>query len=177
MSRFYQAAGGRSRRWPPRLTLAQKWVIALGCLGLALGLANLGRMGFALRYAAPLPDLPLTVSWTYLAATGGFWGLVFLVCAVGLMRFRRWGRWGTLVAVTLYEIHAWVNHLLFDASDYARQTRPRDLLLTLLLLAFTWGLLNWPNVRNTFRPPTQQAPHAVGGSVTANPRQPKENEK
>jgi hypothetical protein len=127
---------------------------------LTLGLANLVRAGLALRYAALLPDLPMTVSWAYLAAMGGFWGAAFCACAVGLVRFRPWGRWGTLTATTrwgtltattLYEAHAWANHLLFDVSDYARQTRPRDLLLTALLLAVVWGLLNWPSIRKEFK--------------------------
>lgn len=139
----------RRKRLP--LTRSQKCVIALGLLVLTLGLANLVRAGMALRYAALLPDLPMTVSWAYLAAMGGFWGAAFIVCAVGLVRFRPWGRWGTLTATTLYEAHAWANHLLFDVSDYARQTRPRDLLLTALLLAIVWGLLNWPSIRKEFK--------------------------
>lgn len=134
-----------------RLTRAQKWVILSDLLILALGLGNLVRAAMALRYAALLPDLPMTVSWTYLAAVGGFWGAALTVCAVGLFRFRPWGRWGTLAAVTLYEVHMWVNHILFDASDYTRQVWPRDLALTFLLLAFVWGLLNWPGIRKAFK--------------------------
>jgi len=135
-----------------RFTVAQKWVIALSLLLLALGLANLGRAGMALHYDGRLPDLPLTAPLIYLAAMGGFWGIAFVACAGGLIRFRRWGRWGALAAVTLYEIHVWINHLLFDANDYAHQTRPRDLALTLLLLILVWGLLNWPSVQSVFCP-------------------------
>jgi hypothetical protein len=102
-----------------RISYAQCWIIALGLLTLALGLANLGRAAKALRYAAFLPALPMTVSWAYLAAMGGFWGLIFAACTVGLLGFRPWGWWGTLAAVTLYEGHVWANHLLFDASEYA----------------------------------------------------------
>jgi len=133
------------------LTRSQKCVIVLTLLILALGLANLGRAAMAVRYAALLPDLPMTVSWTYLAAMGGFWCMAFVVCAVGLMRFWPWSRWGTLAAATLYEIHVWANHLLFDANDYAHQTWPRDLALTLLLLVIVWGLLSWPNIRKVFK--------------------------
>lgn len=135
----------------PPLTRPQKQVITLALLVLALGLGNLVRASLALRYAALLPDLPMTISWAYLAAMGGFWGLAFIVCTVGLMRFRTWGRWGTLAAVTLYEAHVWANHLLFDANDYARQTRPRNLALTLFLLALVWGLLHWPSIRKVFK--------------------------
>jgi hypothetical protein len=128
-------------------------VVVLALLVLALGLANLARMGVALRYASLLPDLPTTVPLEYLAAMGAFWGGALTTCAVGLVRFRRWGRWGTLAAVTLYEAHVWVNHLLFDASDYARQTRGWDLLLTVLLLALIWGSLSLRSVRETFPSP------------------------
>lgn len=145
---------GRGQEGPARrriaLTRPQKWVVVLALLVLALGLGNLGRAGMALRYAALLPNLPLTVPLEYLVAMGGFWGAALTVCAVGLVRFRPWGRHGTLAAVILYEAHVWVNHLLFDASDYARQTWPRDLLVTALLLALVWGSLNLRNVRETF---------------------------
>jgi len=134
----------------PRLTRPQKWVAGLRLLMLALGLGNLGKAVMAARYAVLLPDLPMTVTWDYLAALGLFWGLALVACAVGLARFRPWSRWGTLAAVTLYEAHVWVNHLLFDASDYAHQTWPRDLVLTVLLLTLVWGLLNWPSVRKEF---------------------------
>ena len=125
-------------------------MVVLALLVLALGLANLIRGGVAQSYASLLPDLPTTVPMEYLAAMGAFWGITLTVCAVGLQRFRPWGRWGTLAAVTLYEVHVWVNHLLFDASDYARQTRPWELLLTVLLLAIVWGSLSLRSVRQTF---------------------------
>lgn len=138
-----------SKRLP--LTFAHKSVLALAFLVLALGLGNLVRAVMALRYDALLPDLPLTVPLTYLAAMGGFWGLVLTACTVGLVRLCPWGRWLTLAAVTLYEVHVWANHFLFDANDYARLTRPRDLALTLLLLALAWGFLNWPGIRRMFK--------------------------
>ena len=134
-----------------RLSRPQKWIVGLGLLMLVLGLANLGRVVLALRYDALLPGLPMRVSWSYLALRGGAWGIAFIACAVGLVSFREWGRWATLAASTLYQVHAWVDHLLFDASDYAVQTRPRDLALTLLFLALVWGALNWPAVRRAFR--------------------------
>lgn len=125
-------------------------MIALGLLMLVLGLGNLGRTVMALRYAARLPDLPMTVSWSYLAAMGSFWGAIFVVCALGLFRLRVWGQWLALAALTLWQAHIWVNHLLFDASDYALQTHPRDLLLTVLLLAFFWVSLSLGCVRRAF---------------------------
>ena len=143
----------RETKWTSKRTTipsSHVWVIVLSFLMLLLGLGNLGRAVMALRYAARLPDLPLTAPLAYWAAMGGFWCVAFVGCAVGLVRFRAWGRWSTLAAVTFYQVHVWVNHLLFDTSDYAHQTRPRDLLLTLLLLAFFWGSLNLRGVRKTF---------------------------
>jgi hypothetical protein len=133
------------------LTRFQKWVVVLALLVLALGLANLARTGVALRYVFLLPALPMTVPLEYLAAVGGFWGVVLIACAWGLLRFRRWGRRGTLAAVTLYQVHVWVNHLAFDASDYARQTWLWDLLVTVLLLALVWGSLHVRSVQNVFK--------------------------
>jgi hypothetical protein len=82
---------------------------------------------------------------------GGLWGLIFITCVVGLVRFRRWGRWTTLAAATLYQVHVWLNHFLFDANDHARQVWPRDVALTLLMLISIWGPLNWPSIRKVFQ--------------------------
>lgn len=132
------------------MILARRIVLLFSLLTLSLGLGNLVRLGGAVYFAVRLPDLPMSVSWAYLAAMGGFWGIVFIACAVGLARFQAWGRWGTLTATTLYQAHVWLNHLLFDANDYALLVRPRDLVLTALLLVTVWGMLNWPAVRKTF---------------------------
>jgi hypothetical protein len=133
-----------------QLTAAQKWAVLLSILTFLLGLGNLGRAVMALRYSVRLPDVPTTVSLNYLAAVGGFWGVVLIVCTVGLSSFLSWGRWLTLAAVTLHQAHAWINRLLFDASDFARQTYPRDLVLTLILLGLFWGSLNLPQMRRVF---------------------------
>lgn len=129
-------------------TSTHRRILWLGVLMLALGLGNLGRMIGALRGAVLLPNLPMTVSWTHLAVMGGLWGLVFITSAAGLFRYRPWAPWLTLVAVALYEIHVWANHLLFDASDYAHRIWPRDLALTSLLLVVVGGLLSLKSTRS-----------------------------
>jgi hypothetical protein len=133
-----------------QLTSAEKCTVLLSILTLLLGLANLGRAAMALVYSARLPGLPTTASLNYLAAVGGFWGVVFIVCTVSLSCFLPWGRRLTLATVTLYQAHVWANHLLFDASHYARQTYARDAVLTLALLLLFWGPLNFPGMRKTF---------------------------
>ncbi len=102
----------------------------------------------ALWYRERLPDLPMTVSWAYLAVVGGIWGGVFLLCALTLTPARPWSRRVALAAATLYQAHIWVHHLLFDANDYARMVRPRDAVLSLLFLAVVWGLLRPPKAEH-----------------------------
>jgi hypothetical protein len=134
-----------------QLNAAQKWTLLLSVLTLLLGLGNAGRAIMALRYSARLPGLPTTTSLKYVAAVGGFWGVIFIACTVGLSCFLPFGRRLTLTAVTLYQAHVWTNHLLFDVSHYARQTYLRDLVLTLVLLLLFWGSLNLPRIRKTFK--------------------------
>jgi hypothetical protein len=134
-----------------QLTLPEIGVILLTALLLILGVANVGRAVLALRYSTRLPDLPLTVSLNYLAAMGGFWGATFIICAIGLSLFREWGRRSTLAGVTLYQLNAWANRLLFSVSDYARQTVPRDVFLTTTLLLLFWIPLHLPPIRQLFK--------------------------
>ncbi len=105
----------------------------------------------AVRYSARLPYLPTTVSLEYLAAMGGVWGITFVVCGVGLSLFREWARRATLAAVGLYEINGWMNRLLFSASDYADQTIPRDIALTVIFLLLFGIPLNLPQIRQAFK--------------------------
>ncbi len=132
------------------LTRAQKWVVVLAMVTLALGLGNAGRAAMSAHYAVRLPDLSLTVPWSYLMVTGAFWAVGFIACTVGLLRLRPWGRQLTLVTVTLRQLHIWANHLLFQVADYALQIRPRNLLLTALVLALFWVSLNLRSVRRSF---------------------------
>lgn len=132
-------------------TAAHRALALLALLTTVLGIANLGRAVIAIGSASRLPDLPMTVTWPYLTARGAVWGIAFLACTVGLLRIQPWGRWATLAVSTLYQVHGWIDRVAFDASDYARQTRPRDLAVTILFLLAVWGLLNWPSVRRLFR--------------------------
>jgi hypothetical protein len=130
----------------------EKYAALVGLLVLAVGLGNLGRAWIAWQYSTQLPQLAMTASWTYLVLMGVVWGMALVVVSVGLLRFRTWGRAGTLVASSLYQANVWTNHVLFDANGYVRQTWPRELLLTGLFLAAVWGVLCWPRMRQVFRP-------------------------
>jgi hypothetical protein len=132
------------------LTRPRRWVVGVATVVLIVGLANVARGALAIAYALRLPELPMTIGWEYLAATGLFWGLLLTGCSFSLAGFYRWARAATLAAATTFQLHVWVNHLLYDANDYARQTWPWDLVLTALFLAIVWTILGWPGIRREF---------------------------
>jgi hypothetical protein len=134
---------------PWRVTLFSLAVLLLGC-----GL-NLLRAAWAWRQARALADLPTPTSMpmALLACTSLAWGIVFGLCSLGLWRLRPWGRRGALAAVSLFHAHIWLNHLLFDRSDYARQVWPFAVAHTLAALLLVWGFLYWPAVRRLYARP------------------------
>jgi hypothetical protein len=113
---------------------------------------NLARGIWALNQANALADMSLSTSMPqdYLFVTSLVWGLFFGVCSLGLWRLRSWGRIGTLAGVTLFHVHIWFNHVLFDRSDYARQVWPFAILHSLIALSVVWFVLNSPSIRRVF---------------------------
>jgi len=133
-----------------RVNRPRRWVVALATLLLILGIANLAKGSLAVADSVRLPELPMSISWEYLAATGFFWGLALSALSFCLAGFYRWARVATLTSVTAFQVHVWATHLLFDANEYAHSTWPRDLVLTAALLAAVWVVLCWPGVRREF---------------------------
>jgi hypothetical protein len=113
---------------------------------------NLVRAVLAWRQEQVLAELSTSTSMpmNLLAGTSLVWGIVFAVCGLGLWRLRSWGRKGMLMAVTLYHAHIWVNHIVFDRSDYARQVWPSAIAHTLVTLFLVWGFLYWPSIRRLY---------------------------
>ena len=126
----------------------RKWVTGLALLILVLALANSVRMGVAVTYWRRLPQLPMTVSMLYLAGGGLIWAVAFGISALGLFRFRAWGRWATLTAATSYAIHMWFNHLCFEASAYPRQSWGGEAVESGALLAAVWLFLNLRGIKS-----------------------------
>lgn len=146
-------AGPTSKR-PRRVTLFSLAVLLLGS-----GL-NLARAAWAWRQANALADLPrsTSMSMSLLVGTSLVWSFVFVACSLGLWRLRPWGRTGTLVAVTLFHVHIWFNHVVFDRSDYARQVWPFAIFHTLATLLVVWGFLCWPAVRRLYKQERMNGP-------------------
>lgn len=131
---------------PRSVTIFSMLVLLLGSV------LNLARAIWAFRQADALPQVPLSTSMpmAWLAGMSLVWAIVFALCSFGLWGMRPWGRMGTLIAVTLYHGIIWVNHILFDRSEYAKQEWPFALLHTLVVLVIVWGFLNWPSIRRLF---------------------------
>jgi len=133
------------RKRPRRVTLVAVAVLYLGVVNLARAwLASFG-LGFE-------RTLPLTLPLLYLAVCGFIWGIAFTATAFGLWKLWPWSRALALGAISLYQGHIWINHLLFDTSTYSRQVWPFHIAISILWIAGVWGFLSLRNIRQLYRP-------------------------
>jgi hypothetical protein len=112
---------------------------------------NLARAGLAFEGGPFERTLPLTMPLTYLAICGLVWGLVFAAAAWGVWRLWPWARKLLLGAIVLYQLHIWINHLLFDTSTYSRQVWPFHIGISLVWIAGIWGFLWLRGVRRLYQ--------------------------
>ena len=84
---------------------------------------------------------------TYLAAGGLVWSIAFVVAALSVWRLWPWARKLVLGAIVLYQLHIWVNHFVFDTSDYARQLWPFHIGISLAWVVVVWGYMFLPGIR------------------------------
>ena len=117
---------------------------------LYLGAVNLARAGLALGQQSFERTLPLAMPLPYLAAGGLVWGGVFVVAALGVWRLCPWARKLLLGAIALYQLHIWINHVLFDTSDYARQVWPFHMSVSAAWVVLVWGFLFLPHVKRLY---------------------------
>ncbi len=138
---------------PSKIHPRRPWrvtVFSLAVLFFGSGL-NLLRSVWAWGQADALTALHTSLPMPLLAGASLVWSVVFAACAMGLWRLRPWGRRGTLIAVTLYHGTIWLNHIVFDRADYARQVWPFAIVHTLLTLLVVWGFLNLPALRRVYK--------------------------
>lgn len=117
---------------------------------LYLSAVNLVFGAQALASGPPWSAWPARAPLAWLIAGKLAWGVVFGVTAWGVWRLRPWGRKLLLGAITLYQAHIWLNHILFDASDYARQVWPFAAGVSVVTLGVAWGFMFWPKIRRRY---------------------------
>jgi hypothetical protein len=115
-------------------------------------MVNLARAWLALNGSSFERTLPLTMPLPYLGLGGLFWGVVFVVTALGIWRVWQWARRLLLGAVIVYQLHIWINHLVFDTSIYARQVWPFAAGISLVWIIVVWGFLFLPGIRRIYTP-------------------------
>jgi hypothetical protein len=125
-------------------------VTLLALLVLSLASFNLLSLTSGLRRYTVLRSLPLSLPPAVPIASGALWTAVFGLLAIGLWRLKRWARWGTLAAVTLYLAQVWVELLAFGQSDYIRTTVWFYVVVDGLILLWVWGTLLRPKVQQSF---------------------------
>jgi len=88
----------------------------------------------------------------YLVVSGLVWGMVFIAAAFGMWRLWTWARNLLLGAIVVYQLHIWINHVLFDASHYARQVWPFEAGICVAWIVAVWVFLCLPAVRQLYQP-------------------------
>lgn len=119
---------------------------------LYLGVVNLLRAGQALLGSTFEKTLALKMPLPYLAAGGLVWGLVFATAAFGMWKLWPRARRLLLAAITAYQAHIWINHLLFDTSSYSRQVWPFHAAISVAWTFAVWGFLFLPGIRRILQP-------------------------
>ncbi len=99
-----------------------------------------------------LTTLPLTAPLSLLITASVAAALVWGVAGIGLWRLASWSRYLALVFVVLYHVYNWIIRWQYEVSEYARLTRPWNILITIVSILLTWIILWRPNVRRQFDP-------------------------
>ena len=128
---------------PRTVTLLAWWVLCIAAFN-ALGVIS------GIRRYTVLSQLPLTLPPAVPIVSSAIWTAVFSLLALGLWRLKRWARWGTLAAMTLYLAQFWIERLVFGQTDYIRMTIWYYVGLDAVILLFVWGGLLRPKVRKAF---------------------------
>ncbi len=119
---------------------------ALGLAALAVSALGFARLVLALR----LPELPLSVSPSYLVMGGAVWGIVGLALGLGLLRGARWAPGLTRAATLVLAAWYWADRLLLTRSDYLRRSWPAAAAATALLSGAALWVPTRPSVRAFF---------------------------
>jgi hypothetical protein len=125
-------------------------VTFLAALVFLLGLLQCARAANLFIRREFLQDFNLSMPLPYAIGSAAVWGGLLWAASAGLWWLKPWGRRLALAAVTASQVQAWIDHFLFDRSDYAALSAGFKLVATLAVLAFTWGLLWWTPIKKRF---------------------------
>jgi hypothetical protein len=115
------------------------WLLALGLLFFSL--SGWLRLQFVMSAWNFLIQTGISPGPLYQATMGGAWGVAGLVCAGGLLLRRRWAPVVTRLTALVLAGWYWADFLLFTRAADARDNWPYMLGITLIVLAFTFGVL------------------------------------
>ena len=136
-------------RTPPRRKRPRS-VTFFALAVLYLGIVNLARAWLALDGSSFERTLSLAMPLPYLGIGGLAWGIVFVVVSFGIWRVRPWARKALVAAITIYQLHIWINHFLFDSSVYSRQVWPFEAGISLVWVIVVWGFLFLPGIKRLY---------------------------
>lgn len=131
----------------PGRTFELKLLIALFLL---LALASGLRLSLALQLDALLPEIGASASPFYLALSAGVWGVLGLVCAVGLTFRQRWAPRAARLTAVVVALWYWIDRLVLDQTAVARQNWLFSAIATLVCLVFTFAVLVLPAQKDFF---------------------------
>jgi hypothetical protein len=106
-----------------------------------------------------LQTLNLSVSPLYLAAGGAAWGLAGLLAGLGVWLRRRWAPIAVRLASAFFAATYWLDRLVIGSDDSLQTNWPFALIMTLMGLAFAWGLFSFPHTRQIFADAQKGATH------------------
>jgi hypothetical protein len=127
-----------------------KSTTCLALLVLYISVANIAFGVQALTQWFYLSTLPVRMPLAWLIAGKLAWGIAWSVIAWGVWRLAAWGRKAALAGIVLYQLHIWINHVLFDTSDHAQQMWPFAAGLSLVTIGLLWGFMFVPAVRRLY---------------------------
>lgn len=108
-----------------------------------------------------LLSLQLTVSPLYLAIGGAAWGLAGAASGLGVWLRRRWAPLAVRLACAFFAASYWLDRLTVSAGSSSQANALFALIMTLMGLAFAWGIFAFPHTRLIFEGPPDELHEAA----------------
>lgn len=106
-----------------------------------------------------LLTLHLSVSPLYLAAGGAAWGVAGLLAGLGVCLRQRWAPKAVRLVSAFFAASYWLDRLAAGRGGNLQPNWPFALIMTLMGLAFAWGIFSFPHTRKIFTAAPKGAAH------------------